>query len=236
MAVAIDATGTEALSGASVLTPFNYTGLTVGAGLSNGGIIVPFQADSALAGIVVTWGAQTLSLIASRNTSSGKIAYLYGGVAPTAGNQTLAISWTGGGTHQLMVQADSLTGVNQTGGVTTFPHSVTNGGANSQGTTGAITSAIGNMTVASWVQAGADSFTSTSATQIYVDNGGAVFDGGANRAAGAATVTMTATFSDSSNTWDVVACDILAAAGGAAVFIPRPRRIRTYSIPLQIYR
>lgn len=214
-AVAIDATGTAALSGTGVtsFSPATTNSPNVGAGLSNGAIVFAVQFDTNVSGITAKWGSQTLTrigtgIIVTAGATTLR-AELFGGIAPTSGQQQIALTWTT--SAQCEVVAFSVSGANQTGGTTTFAHTTTNTGANTQGSI-AVTSASGNMTAASWAQTGGDSFTSTSATQIFVDNGGSAMDTGANRAAGAASVTMTAAFSDSNNNWAVIAADIVAAS------------------------
>src|SRR5690349_11814286 len=105
MAVAIDATGTDALSGTSV-TSFDYTGLTVGAGLSNGALIAFISASgttsngAAPSSMSVHWDSagtnQALTQIGTSQVVGGgtgtMVSSLWGLVAPTAGNKTLHIT------------------------------------------------------------------------------------------------------------------------------------------------
>lgn len=116
--VAIDVVGTEQVSSSG--TAFNYSGLTTGAGLSNGGIVATLVFNSSLVtGITATWGGQTMTQIGSCVGVSPGFLCLFGitGIS-NFGAQTLAISW--GGTSTIVtVDAMSFTGVNQT---TPFPH------------------------------------------------------------------------------------------------------------------
>jgi hypothetical protein len=75
-----------------------------------------------------------------------------------------------------------------------------------------VTSAVGNATVANWI-IGTTAISSTSGTNIYIDNGGAFSGSAANRDVGAASVVMTAA---PNNDWAGAATDVAAAAGGAA--------------------
>lgn len=148
MAVAIDATGTEAKSGTAV-TSFNFTGLTVGAGLSNSAILVMLSFDANVSALSATWGAQTLTRIGTGVLNGTLRSEMFGGVAPTSGNQTLALAWTTA--SQVAAQAISVTGANQTGGTTTFAHSNTATSSASNVVSVAITSATGDMVAAAVV-------------------------------------------------------------------------------------
>ena len=56
-AVAVDVAGTKQVSTSG--TSFNYTGLTTGLALSNGGIVVSLNfAGSSVTGAAATWGGQ----------------------------------------------------------------------------------------------------------------------------------------------------------------------------------
>jgi hypothetical protein len=132
-------------------------------------------------------------------------------VAPTAGNKNLNITWTGSA-GEFLVFGESFTGVDQT--TPTSSVQTTNNsslGANATLSLSAITSAVGNMCVATF----SNDFTwaSTNQTQEFVTNGGTVAHA-ANRAAGAGSVTMSATNGTTADNACGVGCNLNAAAGG----------------------
>jgi hypothetical protein len=218
MAVAIDATGTEGLTAAGVtnltgLAGGNYKGLTVGAGLSNGAILVMLSFDANVSALSVTWGAQTLTRIGTGTTqANGFRAELFGGVAPTSGNQALAATWTTAA--QCAVAAISVSGANQTGGTTTFAHVNTNTPATGSPTTISlvVTSAVGNMVGVAYVTNGTISSWAAPATSIYVDISPTNMSAGAARQAGAASTTVTANIGGATVSHTIIGVDIVAAA------------------------
>lgn len=228
MAVAIDATGTETLSTSSA-SPHTYTGLTTGASLTNGAVVVVVVYDTHVTGSAATWDGVAMTLVASGNNTGTFGRVEIWGLAPITGhtgNKTFSVSWTGGGNAQTMIVGTSWTGVNQTGGTTSFPHGTSNTGTTTGtgNTTVTVTSANGNAVLAGHAIDN-DNMSSTNNTQIFVDNGGTNIDGAANRAAGAATVAMTTSFTGTNTkNWIAVGTDILAAGGGPTI-IPTPTRL-----------
>lgn len=222
MAVALDAAGTE-VRGAGV-TAVNLT-FTVGAG-SNRALICTLAFDHNVTSLTATWDNggtnQAMAAITGANVtnalpeSSDRIV-MFGLVAPTSGTHTLRAAWTT--TSNVYIDAISFTGVDQTGGATTFAHGTS---ATGSGVTPSITvtSAAGNYTVAVH-----ESYFGTSAvnqTQLYQD--GTDYGGAANYAAGAATVTLTATQSGS-QPWASIGVDVVAAAvvAGQVPYNPWPQ-------------
>jgi hypothetical protein len=229
MAVALDATGTVLTSGSGTGTSTNYTGITVGSG-SNRALIVYVALTVGGSAPVLHWdsaGTNQLMTLLGTGVADGTSAhyYLFGLVAPTSGAKNLLVSWTG--TVQSLVDAVSFTGVNQTGGTTSFPHY---NSATGTGTTATvvITSATGNFVVGIFGD-NFDGVGTTGQTQLYSDNTGISSSG--NYSAGAASVSLTSVISASSSAWGAAGCDILAAAavsvavvGRTSPFLFSPRR------------
>jgi len=223
MAVAFDAQG-HVDDAVPVATLSSSTIITVGSG-SNRALIVGLcfgNATGLPTGITVVWdfggSNQSMTAItnaAIANTDLGSVA-MFGLIAPVSGQKTLKATWTG--SRHIAMGAISFTGVDQTGGATSFPngnHAVNNSGSTTASVT--ITSATGNMTAAYFCNGGGTNFSSTSATQDWLDT---ACTAAANHTAGSASNVMTATVS-ASDTWVAVGCDILAAGSGPA-FLAAP--------------
>lgn len=221
MAVALDATGTL-LSTTTAGSSINYTGITVGSGSNRGLVLVIGFDDNRITAPTAVWDSggtnQSMTLLklqAAASGTAGAVA-VFGLANPIAGNKTLNVAWSTV-VSQTSANAVSFTGVDQTGGVTSYPHAAGATGSTTTPTI-AITSATGNMVVAGHSSAAAGTFTSTNNTNIFIDNALTNTSNAANRAAGAASVSMTAT-DTASGQWASAGTDILAS-GGAAAFIP----------------
>lgn len=221
-AVAFDAkTATwTSVSGVATLTISN---LTVGSG-SNRALALALMCGSCgaglPAGLSLTWDSggtnQALTQVTGTLVTDSVLtdsAAMYGLVAPTAGNKSLVISWTGN--NEMHAAAISFTGVDQTSVAVAFPHG-TNAKVNGASpTTITITSAVGNMVVAAHAQ-NLSVFGVISDTTLAVDNAsGPNTANAANYAAGAATKTLTAAFTGS-GPWNSIGTDVLAAAAASS--------------------
>lgn len=231
MAVAFDANST-AQSNVTATTTITHNNLTVGSG-SNRALVVflAFGGASAIpASLTVTWDSggtnQACTAIAgTTNTTAGLSAgtILYGLVAPTSGNKTLAVSWSGA--QEAHCAALSVTGADQTGGATTFPNGTTSG-ATATSSTITVTSASGNLPCALAIQ-NIGNWSTNNQTLILNDNTGPNVGQQTQRAAGASTVTFTGGIGGGSFQYQTSGVDIAAAAaaGGSpppssAVLIP----------------
>lgn len=212
MAVTFDAAGAADVAGNTV-TSVSLTTLTVGSG-TNRALVVQLCWDTTSvppAGISVVWDSggsnQSCTLITSQAAPSFSGCALYGLINPVSGNKTLKASWTSG--QRVYMQAVSWTGVDQTGGATSFPHAT---GAQGTSLTPAVTvtSATNNAVMA--VFSGERTMSAVTNTQTFLDNSLAnSLTGSGSRAAGAASVGSQCTVS-SSTAWAACGCDILAAA------------------------
>lgn len=225
MAVAFDAkvTITADTTGA---TSLSTSTLTVGSG-SNRALIafVGFSQGSIPAGLSCTWDSggsnQSMTQVASVVDGAGShVIVIFGLVNPVSGAKVLRAAWTA--SLEAHLSAVSFTGVDQTGGVTSFPHA-NSATATSTSASVTITSATGNMVVAACEQ---DSFvfTSTNGTTIDLDTGSpgpqAAMASLYNN--GAATVACTAAWGGGSVVNSIVGCDILAAGGGVTFPVGGP--------------
>lgn len=225
-AVALDVAGSETLTAAGVSSPQTYTGLTTGGSLSNGAVSCIVITDTHVAGGAGTWDSVSMTRLKSAPTASGLGQVEIYGLSPIGahtGAKTFSYSWTGGTTAQVMMMCQSWTGVDQTGGATSFPNANSATGSGLNGNTSVtITSAVGDAVIAGHVVG--SSFTAVNNTGFTMtsgagwDNTPANTSIAANRAAGASpNVAMTATFSGGvSVDWASAGTDILAFTGGGA--------------------
>lgn len=223
MAVAFDAL-TSAYTD-STGTTMTISNLTVGAG-ANRALTVHLQCGSQSVtfplGLTLVWdptGAnQALTQIPGTlgaTTNITGVSAIYGLIAPVSGNKNLVITWLGTG-DEMHACAASWTGVDQTSVAVAFPNGTTHvvSGAASPCTV-TITSAAGNMVTASHSQ-NANFWNTISDNPIggaSGDTSGPNLAVAANYKAGAATATLTASFTGTGGQISV-GCDILAAGGG----------------------
>jgi hypothetical protein len=204
MSVALDANATAMTAGSGVQTLDNAN-LTVGAGANM--VLVAQLTLSVLtvSGVSVVWdpgGAnQSLTLIKSANGGSGDRAELWGLVAPVSGNKILRATWTTVANAQL--NGTSFSGVDQTGGATTFPNA-TSATAVSGNPALTVMSAAGDVAI-DCVAPRLLPPSSPLQTQLC-----AASRIGSSYAAGSASVGFGWTIP--SGDWVEVGCDILAAA------------------------
>jgi hypothetical protein len=162
---------------------------------------------------------QAMAAITNAAATNTVRVELWGLVAPTSGAKTLHSAWTTA--RDVSLNGVSWTDVDQTGGVTSFPHG-TSATAATGTNTGAVTvtSAVGNAVMGVFATSDA-AMASVNNTQTFIDNAPPTMSTVGNRAAGAATVTLTATRAGSSNVASA-GTDILAAAA-VSTTISRPQ-------------
>jgi hypothetical protein len=224
MAVAIDVTGTEVFH-ASAVSPRTYTGLTTGGSLSNGAVTFVVCYDTHVTGSAATWDSVACTLLASTNSTGTFGRAEIWGLSPIGahtGNKTFSVSWTGGTSAITMVMGLSWTGVNQTGGTTSFPNG--NSATGTSGTSGTfnptvnVTMNTGDAGIAAFTT-DQNTFSSTNNTQLFTDFGTNI-NGAACRGTGSGSVAYTGTSTASlANNWTAVGVDILAAAGGGGLVL-----------------
>lgn len=224
MAVAFDAQGKVASASGATVATLSGTPITVGSG-SNRALLVCLNFGATInfpTAITVTWdvGGTNQALTAVTNASAHDTVVAasnawYGLVAPTAGAKTLTASWTGA--RACVMGAISFTGVDQTGGTTSFPNGV--GTVTTSNVTGTvtITSAVGDMTVASHMDDGGTAMNSVSATSDFVDANTTTFGYvGMHHTAGSASNVMTCTMAVADDTAGA-GCSIKAASTAALI-------------------
>jgi hypothetical protein len=158
VAVALDAKS-EFSASKDGLTSTTDATFTVGAG-SNRALVVALCTESVTGSAPTAptcrWDStgtnQSMTLITTmsdnRDTHDCKI-FLFGLVAPTSGLKTLDISGCNANTDFVFAYI-SFTGVDQTGGTTTFKNAITNGVANGTAITATVTTNVNDGSVCSF--------------------------------------------------------------------------------------
>jgi hypothetical protein len=222
MAVAVDSIDTTAVEGAGSVTSLTLSTLTVGSGSNRALLVVIGTNNNGETGMTVHWDSggtnQAMTLIGSvADAATSSKLYLWGLVNPTSGNKTLSASWTTA--CQAIIGAACFTGVDQTGGSTSFAHVNASQGTPASTASQTVTSAVGDYTVGAFSDGGVSSWSAGNHTQWYTDAGNMSDNYLAMTATGAATVTYSAT-GNAATAYAFVGCDIVAAAGGAAAQVP----------------
>lgn len=213
-AVAIDGIITSnAHAGAGVAT-LTSNNMTVGSVANRALVVSMVFSLKTVSAVACTWDVggtnQAMTLIGSfpSGNANGQVDLL-GLVAPTVGNKTLTCTWTGASSDAFL-GASSYSGVNQTGGATSFPNFTGSSGASGTTTTTVSTSPNDIITD------GAENLGSLSPTspavQIYHDgvNGVAVNANSAYQAtSGGATTTLA--YTGSSGAWTQAVTEVKAA-------------------------
>jgi len=198
------------------VTSINTSNLTVGAG-ANRALVAQIVWSGSMSAASMAWDnagtPQTVTAITGSTATNTAIAQCWGLVAPTSGAKQLHAQWTTA--RDVCINGVSWTGVDQTGGATSFPHG-TGATGSSTAASVTVTSATNNAVMAA-VGATSASIASVNNTQSFIDNTPATMSAGGNRAAGAATGAMTASFT--STPWASAGTDILAS-GAAATQVP----------------
>lgn len=220
MAVAFDAKTSTFTNGTT--TTLSVTNLTVGPGSNRAlGVFIEWNSGSGSLppGLSVVWDSvganQALTQVANTLTSNGTTSMTlvwFALIAPTSGNKTLSISWTGN--LEGHATAISMTGVDQTSVAAACLHGAVHNASSASPCSVTVTSAVGNLVLAGHSQDvgpfGAISGTTIATDDVTGPNNGVT----SNYASGAASVTMTAAFTGSGSNASS-GFDVLAAAGAA---------------------
>jgi hypothetical protein len=192
-------------------TTLNLTTLTVGSEADRVLLVQIAWSATDPGTVTVTWdygGAnQVCELIKYEPNGSGRKASLYGLVNPVAGNKTLRVAVTN--TTGWLLGACYFYNADQTGGTTTFRNANSATGSSTAPSV-VITSATGEATCS--VMDAPSGTGTTNQTLLWFISGGGGEDGGADYAAGAASVTHTWTIEYIAG-WAIVGCSIKAAGG-----------------------
>lgn len=203
MAVVFDAKSTQFTTDSGTL--LSDTSLTVGTG-SNRALLVLISRSGNDPTLTCTWGGTTLTQVASSVNGFDEITEIWGLLNPASGAQVLAITW-------LNNQAACASGISFTGVEPSSLAAALTGVQNNTGATGPATctipSAVGDIVVACQ----ASLFCTLTEDHISIYNFHSLSGTGlsANRAAGAASVTLAATQSVA-QTWAASGINVHAAA------------------------
>lgn len=208
--VVFDANSTAAVGSTSSVPNLANSNLTIGSG-SNRALIAQVAINSrTITSSSCVWdtvGAnQSMTLIKRQiHGTSGLTSELWGLVNPVSGNKTLTCTFS---TSVAFVSLNgiSFTGVDQTGGTTSF-YNATGATGSSTAASVTISSASGDATI----ETGLTTQTDSAPNQTLVYDVNSTFGGYGQRAAGAASVTFSWTISPSSP-WVEAASSIKAAA------------------------
>lgn len=157
-------------------------------------------------GVTVTWNGVGLSLITSQAAADSihSCSTLWGLVNPATGNHSLTSTWTGA-VSDALIGGVSFSGVNQTGGSTSFI-AATPATGTADPSTVTISSATTDAVMGVFTN-GAQ-YTAVSPTQLYRFNSGTTFTSAASDwAVGASSVTLNGTMSTTAQ-WSAVGVDI----------------------------
>lgn len=211
-AVALDAKGV-AKGQTSSSTSFSTSAmLTIGAALSNGAAVFGCMWDVPITSPSATWAGTSAPLIILETPSGVASVALFGLTAPSSGSNTFSVSWTN--SAEVVCSGVSFTGVNQTGGTTSFAHSIGNGAASGVTTeTVTVTAASGDYVLAGFNMG--QSITAVNNTQVFIDNAVQTLDVNAGMNIVSATGNMSMTATQGTSDFGIGAgVDIVAAAGG----------------------
>ena len=210
--VILDAQGVVENNAHLGATTVNYTGITVGS-VTHGALVLAVEFNLKLvSAITAVWDAggtnQSMTEIGHQASSATPygLVYLFGLVAPTAGNKTLTMSWTTN--SEFGMNAISFGNVDQTGGGTSFANVVT---ADLTGTipTVIVTSNSNDAVVGVFsLGNNVNNIGAPDNTQLMFDNAGAV-GYAANWATGAASVILSCT-AGANAPYAAIGCDIVA--------------------------
>jgi hypothetical protein len=212
VAVAFQAKGTSQTTSVAA-TSTTFTKLTVASGSNLGLVVAICFGGNPGAFTKKNWDdtgtpqALTQIITATESDNLG-FAYLFGLVNPTLGAKTLAITWTN--SVDFCYDAVSFTGVDQTGGATTFKNaisvitSLTNASLS-------ITSPSGDMGIAAFATSAGSFGSGGTGTDVFFDNTNISMDMRYLLGSGNAVLTTASSASPTVG----VGCDIAAAVADA---------------------
>ncbi len=220
--LAKDATGTEVYNGTQP-TSFNWTGFTMGT-VANGALVVTLALSILTEGsVALVWDSggtnQSMTKIIDQNASANGTVQLWGLVNPTPGNKTLAVSGITAGTVDIYIDGISFSGVDQTGGATTFYGAVGAAATSQTANPGSITTAAGDATVdLMYLTVSGTGTPGAAQTQLYADGAGAISFSAASYNVGTAAPTFTWDTGSTFSVWADAATSVKAAAGSTVKF------------------
>src|SRR5262245_30305404 len=128
MAVVFDANATADVT-SNAVTSITSSNLTVGSG-SNRALICQILWSGTVTSPTINWDQlgtpQAMAAITGAGATNTVRAEVWGLVAPTSGAKQIKAAWTT--SRDVVLNHLSYTGVDQTGGATSFPHGTSNTG------------------------------------------------------------------------------------------------------------
>ena len=201
--VTLDANATAPfIANNSSTTTINFTNLTVGTGQANYALIAQFDGNNANGVASMTWGAQSLTRIASFTWAGAATVELWGLIAPASGNHTLAVILNSAVTFAGL-NASSFYNVSQS---SPFYNPTSNSASGSSSMSLVVTSKTNDLVIEVNGNNSGSSPHAPSGTQLF--NGGAVSPA-ASYAPGAASVTVGWT-AYGSTFWAMLGCSVRA--------------------------
>lgn len=186
-------------------TSLSDTSLTIGSG-TNRALLLLLSRSNNEASLTCTWGGVSLTKLANVSNGFDETTEIWGLLNPASGAQTLAVTWLN--PQACCAAGISFTGVEQSSLAAAFTNANNSVGATGPATL-TITSAVGDFAVA--CQASGFCTLTEDNISIYSFTAASGFGCSANRATGAATVTLSATQS-AAQTWASSGVNIHAAA------------------------
>jgi len=188
---------------------------TIGSGANRALLMLMAMPSNDLPILTCTWGGVSLTQLAIASNGFDAVTYIYGLLNPASGANIIDATWTNN--VACGACAISFTGVEQSSLVAAFTGAQNNSGASGTLST-TVTSAVGDMVVATF---GCPFVTLTPNNTVlanYLALSG--FSGAQNRAAGAASVVMSATQSGA-QPWSESAINVHAAATPPGALMPQ---------------
>ena len=233
-AVVLDAVATADCRGNTVVgtTGFTCATLTVGSGANRALVCLVDLSLRTATGDAMVWDSggtnqsmTQIGVVDGPGTSTLR-AELFGLVAPTSGAKTAKFTFTGT-SNDVYIACVSYTGVDQTGGATTFSNFTSATGSASSAQTVTVTSAVGDLTIETGLN-DANIYNSSTQTSVFNDSGGAITSADGSRETsitGASSVTHAWTINSVAN-WVTVGVNVHATGGGATC----PATFRTLGV------
>jgi hypothetical protein len=225
MAVALDHKSGPSVNGNlyhSAVSPMSVPA-AMAVGGANSALGCLFLGDgAALPGLTVNWDfggtPQAMTQAATAVSGSTGVAYAYALIAPHAGTLGLQVTWTGGTSREIVMFLISFTGVDQTGGATSF-QGVTNnsgGSASNPATTGTITSGANDGMCGVFIDDNTASSGTVSDTAIDVFQARSNYDSNANYALALGNHALTCTWNASCN-WAAAGINFASASAATTL-------------------
>lgn len=148
MAITLNGGGVGTATNFSSGTSTNYTGITIASG-SNSALVFTMGFEQNVSGVSATWDSggtnQVMTVVNSQQENTWpRWVYIFGLLAPTTGNKTLAISWTTSSVGRM--NGVAFDGVLQTSTAAAFTNAA-NGNGNAANPSLVVTTSSGDATV-----------------------------------------------------------------------------------------